>query len=236
MMSPAQRHSARVAAEAKLKQRRALNHSESMHVMAAALEKDIEALHGLTLAQKVAIKRDTYLPRWMPTVEKYLASGEVQRNPVLAWCVIWLFDVGDLDAALDLADIAIEQEQDTPTALKSNFVTFTADTVLAWAENMAREGQPVEPYFSRTFTNVTENWELYEVIRAKWFKFAGMRQLLDEEGVARPTVTEDVALLKQVDGLLAQAHKLHSACGVGTMRNQISARIRALEKKLEAKQ
>ncbi|MGP9438304.1 terminase, partial [Ewingella sp. AOP8-B2-18] len=84
--------------------------------------------------------------------------------------------------------------------------------------------------------NVAEKWELYEVIRAKWFKFAGMRQLFDSEGIPRPTVTEDVALLKQVDGLLAQAHKLHSACGVGTMRNQIAARIRALEKKTEAKQ
>ncbi|TPG61508.1 phage terminase small subunit [Ewingella americana] len=230
MMSPAQRHSARCAAQAKLKQRQALDSSDSMHVMAAALEKDVEALHGLTLAQKVAIKRDTYLPRWMPTVEKYLAEGVIQRNPVLAWCVIWLFDVGDLDAALDLADIAIEQGQDTPAALKSNFVTFTADTVLAWAENMAREGQPIEPYFSRTFTNVTENWELYEVIRAKWFKFAGMRQLFDPQGVPRATATDDVELLKQVDGLLAQAHKLHSGCGVGTMRNQIASRVRALEK------
>lgn len=236
MMSPAQRHTARIAAEAKLKQHRALDSSESMHVMAAALQKDVEALHGLTLAQKVAIKRDQYLPRWMPTVEKYLASGEVQRNPVLAWCVIWLFDVADFDAALDLVEIAIEQGQETPDDLKSNFVTFTADTVLAWAEGMAKEGQPIEPYFSRTFANVAEKWELYEVIRAKWFKFAGMRQLFDSEGIPRPTVTEDVALLKQVDGLLAQAHKLHSACGVGTMRNQIAARIRALEKKTEAKQ
>ena len=230
MTSPAQRHSARIAAEAKLKLRQALDSSESMHVMAAALEKDVEALHGLTLAQKVAIKRNDYLPRWMPTVEKYLAEGIVQRNPVLAWCVIWLFDVGDLDAALDLADIAIEQGQDTPAALKSNFVTFTADTVLAWAESMARDGQPIEPYFSRTFTNVTECWELYEVIRAKWFKFAGMRQLFDPQGVPRATVTDDVELLKQVDGLLAQAHKLHSGCGVGTMRNQIASRVRALEK------
>ena len=60
--------------------------------------------------------------------------------------------------------------------------------------------------------------------------FAGMRQLFDPQGVPRATVTDDVELLKQVDGLLAQAHKLHSGCGVGTMRNQIAARIRALQK------
>jgi hypothetical protein len=57
-LSPAQRHSVLIATEAKLKQRQALDSSESMHVMAAALEKVVEVLHGLALAQKVAIKRD----------------------------------------------------------------------------------------------------------------------------------------------------------------------------------
>jgi hypothetical protein len=229
-LSPAQRHNARIAAETTLRRRQALEGAESLHVLCAALANDVDKLHGLTLAQKVALKRDELLPRWMPTVEKYLGGGEVYRNPILAWCVIWLFDVGDMDAALDLADTAIEQGQDTPRALKSNFPTFVADTVLEWAETQARDGHPIEPYFSRTFFNVAEKWELYEVIQAKWFKFAGMRQLFDEHGLPRATVTDDVALLQSVDALLARAEKLHSKCGVGTMRNQIAARIRSLSK------
>ncbi len=234
-LSPAQRHSARIAAQTKLKQRQALEGAESLHVLSAALANDVDMLHGLTLAQKVALKRDELLPKWMPTVEKYLNGGEVYRNPILAWCVIWLFDVGDMDAALNLADIAIEQGQETPPELKSNFPTFVADTVLKWAEVQARDGHPIEPYFSRTFTDVAEKWELYEVIQAKWFKFAGMRQLFDEEGVPRATATEDVGLLRSVDALLATAEKLHSQCGVGTMRKQIAARVRYLEKQSGAK-
>jgi hypothetical protein len=35
--------------------------------------------------------------------------------------VIWLFDVGDLDKALEWADIAIAQHQATPERLRSNF-------------------------------------------------------------------------------------------------------------------
>ncbi|WP_455268767.1 phage terminase small subunit [Rahnella aceris] len=232
-LSPAQRHNARIAAETKLRQRQALEGAESLHVLSAALANDVDRLHGLTLAQKVALKRDELLPRWMPTVEKYLDGGEVYRNPILAWCVIWLFDVGDMDAALNLADIAIEQGQDTPPELRSNFPTFVADTVLEWAEEQARDGHPIEPYFSRTFSNVTLKWVLYEVIQAKWLKFAGMRQLFDEHGVPRATATDDVELLQDVDALLAKAEKLHSKCGVGTMRKQIAARVRYLEKKRE---
>lgn len=82
---------------------------------------------------------------------------------------------------------------------------------------------------------MAEKWELYEVIQAKWFKFAGMRQLFDDEGVPRATATADVGLLRSVDALLATAEKLHSQCGVGTMRKQIAARVRYLGKQSGSK-
>lgn len=62
-------------------------------------------------------------------------------NPVLAWCVIWLFDVGDLDKALEWADIAIAQQQATPERLRSNFPTFVADTMLAWRRSLRARGK-----------------------------------------------------------------------------------------------
>ncbi|ALD78117.1 Phage terminase, endonuclease subunit [Citrobacter portucalensis] len=141
-LSPAQRHSQRIAMEQKLKRSQALETTESMHLLIKALETDVEHARNLpTIADRVEFKRDVLLPRWTPTVEAYLESGQVYANPVFAWCVIWLFDVGDLDKALDWADIAISQQQATPDRLRSNFPTFVADTMLAWAQETSGAGK-----------------------------------------------------------------------------------------------
>ncbi len=112
-LSPAQRHSQRIAMEQKLKRSRALDTTESMHMLIRALETDVEHVRSLpTIADRVEYKRDVLLPRWVPTVEAYLESGGVCKSG-FARCVIWLFDVGDLDKALDWTDIAISQQQAT---------------------------------------------------------------------------------------------------------------------------
>lgn len=229
VLSPAQRHSQRIATEQRLKQSQAVDSRESMHVLIAALEKDVALARSLPLiADRVVLKRDVLLPRWMPTVEAYLASGENYANPILAWCVIWLFDVGELEKALDWADIAISQQQATPERLRSNFPTFVADTMLAWAEESAGRGESIEPYFSRTFDRVANTWRLHEQITAKWYKFAGLELLRGEDGQKTPAAVDDVETLEKADQLLAIAEKHYFKIGVKTARQTIAARLRKL--------
>ncbi|ECI4314828.1 terminase [Salmonella enterica subsp. enterica] len=228
-LSPAQRHSQRIAMEQKLKRSQALDTTESMHLLIRALETDVEYVRSLPLiADRVNYKREALLPKWVPTVEAYLASGQVYANPVFAWCVIWLFDVGDLDLALDWADIAISQQQATPDRLRSNFPTFVADTMLAWAQETAGRGESVEPYFSRTFERVANTWRLHEQVTAKWFKFAGLELLRNDDGQKTAAGVDDIETLEKADQLLAIAEKHYSKIGVRTARQTIAARIRKL--------
>ncbi len=228
-LSPAQRHNQRIEMEQKLKQSQALESTESLHLMIRALEADVEHVRSLPLiADRVEFKRDVLLPRWMPTVEAYLASGQVYANPVLAWCVIWLFDVGELDKALDLADIAIGQNQATPEQLRSNFPTFVADTMLAWAQESAGRGESVEPYFSRTFERVANTWRLHEQVTAKWYKFAGLEMLRGDGGQKTASGVDDVQTLEKADQLLATAESHYYKIGVRTARQNIAARMRKL--------
>lgn len=195
------------------------------------LNQDVDYLRGLpTIADRVAYKRDELLPRWKPTVDAYLQGGNVYENPVFAWFIVWLFDAGDLEEALRLADIAIEQQQPTPDNIKSRFPVFVADTVMAWAENTAAAGESIEPYFSQVLEKVTQHWRLHEEITAKWYKFAGLMLLRDDSGQPRATAVEDVETLQAADALLASAEGLYKRVGVTTMRNQIAARIRNLTK------
>lgn len=202
---------------------------ESLHIQRHELQADVEYVAALpTRADRTEHKRDVLLPKWLPLVERYLDAEKVHQNPIFAWCIIWLFDVGDFDKALDYADIAIEQGQQTPDRLKREFSAFVADTIMEWSETQNALGHSVEPYFSRTFQNMREKWRLHEEINAKWFKFAGLLLLNDHNGKPLPSAIEDVEILQNADDLLAQAEKFNPLVGVKTMRNKIAMRINKL--------
>lgn len=230
-LSPAQRHNQKIAMQKQLANRQAVESLDSLHILIQALNQDVASLKDLPMtSDRVAHKRDVLLPKWMPTVTDYLNSGSVFVHPVFAWCVVWLFDVGDLDKGLELADIAIAQHQPTPDNFRSTFPAFVADTVMAWAETTAVTGESIEPYFSRTFENVATRWRLHEEITAKWYKFAGLMLLRDDNGQPRATAVEDAETLEKAAVLLATAEKLYKRVGVTTMRKQIAARLRSLAK------
>ncbi|MFV7361056.1 phage terminase small subunit [Citrobacter portucalensis] len=230
-LSPAQRHNQKIAVQKQLERRQSVESVNSLHLQIQALNQDLAALSDLPMiSDRVAHKRDVLLPKWMPTVDAYLESGSEFDHPVFAWCVVWLFDVGDLDKALELADVAIAKRQPTPEKFRSPFPAFVADTVMEWAESTTAAGESIEPYFSRTFENVVTRWRLHEEITAKWYKFAGLQLLRDDSGQPRATAVEDVETLEKAAVLLATAEKLYKRVGVGTMRNQIAARLRSLAK------
>lgn len=229
-MTPCQRHRARVKTVQALDKREALTASPvSFHLQMLELKKDVERLRSLPRTEdRVEMKRDDLLPRWMPTVEAYLAGDTRFANPALVYCVIWLFDTGEMGQALDWADVAITEQQATPENFKSTLPAFVADTVLEWATNEAAAGRSIEPYFSRTFENIREKWRLHEDINAKWYKFAGLYILRDNNGQPRATAVDDVSTLEQADVLLAQAAAYNKNAGVKTMRDKIRARIASL--------
>ncbi len=229
-MTPCQRHRARVKTVLALDKREALTASPvSFHLQMLELKRDVERLRSLPRTEdRVEMKRDVLLPRWMPTVEAYLAGDTRFANPALVYCVIWLFDTGEMGQALDWADVAITEQQATPENFKSTLPAFVADTVLEWATNEAAAGRSIEPYFSRTFENIREKWRLHEDINAKWYKFAGLYILRDNNGQPRATAVDDVSTLEQADALLAQAAAYNKNAGVKTMRDKIRARIASL--------
>ncbi|KFF72105.1 terminase [Pectobacterium brasiliense] len=232
-MSPCQRHRASVKTAKALDKREALAASPvSFHLQKLELDKDVAMLRSLPRTEdRIEMKRDVLLPRWMPSVEAYLAGDARFANPALVYCVIWLFDTGEMGKALDWADTAISESQATPENFKSTLPAFVADTVLEWATDEAAAGHSVEPYFSRTFNNIRDKWRLHEDINAKWFKFAGLYLLRDENGQPRATAVDDVDTLEQADALLEQAEKFNKNAGVGTIRKKITARIRGLTEK-----
>jgi hypothetical protein len=184
----------------------------------------------------VSHKRDVLLPKWLPITTDYLAKldaniekEKVNDHPIFAHCIVWLFDVGDLGRALELAFRAIELGQPMAGSIRRQWAGFISDTVFDWAELQAESGSSIEPYFSQVFKRVVNDWKLPEPVTAKFYKFAGLALLRSTNGDIKPTQVGDIDRLQQADALLEKAASLHKHAQVKTVRNKIDMRIRALE-------
>ncbi|WP_429076421.1 terminase endonuclease subunit [Aeromonas hydrophila] len=238
MSSPGQRHKLRVqamqgAAKAAYSDLATGAVADSLHLQMIAMEQDIVRLRKLSrIGDRVTMKRDELMPKYRPYVEHYLAavteSGQPYQNELFQRLIIWAFDIGDFETGIAWSELAIAQGQQTPNNIKRDWAHFVADTVLEWAEKQSAEGHAVEPWFSRVFDKVRNEWRLNERITAKWFKAAGCLLLRDQDGQPRPSAVGDSATLEQADHWLSEADKLHSKVGVGTLRQKIAMRLRAL--------
>lgn len=202
----------------------------SLYVQLLQLRQDVGTLRDLrTNVERVQMKRDVMLPRWLPWAEKYLHEGNVFQNPVFVWCIVWLMDVRKFEQALDWADIAIAQGQESPEGFRNNLVGTVADEVLDWSEIEFEAGRSIEPFFSRTFKNVTACWKLNEQLTAKYYKLAGFMILRGADGRINPANLDDPAALRIADQCLEAAGTLYKNAGVKSLRERIAARLRKIE-------
>ncbi|MGF1764905.1 phage terminase small subunit [Aliivibrio kagoshimensis] len=204
--------------------------AKSLHLHLLDLETDIRFLSGFNrIEDKIKHKREVLVPKYRPYVTAYLESGEQYDNPVFAQLIIWLFDIEDLETAIDWCDKAIERELDTPERFNRDFATFCSDEVLKWSEKMANQGHSVEPYFTDVFYKVRETWRINEKLTAKWFKFAGLHLLRDSDGEPKATAVGDIEVLEKALNYLEEADKQYANVGVKTMMDKIQQRIRAIQ-------
>lgn len=203
---------------------------DSLHLRLIEFENDKKVLKGLVqIAEKINHKREVLIPKYKPVADQYLAAGEKYQNPIFTDLIIWLFDVGDLETAVEWLFKAIELDLPTPENFKrSSWAIVCADFVLEWAERQLANGYSVEPYFSRVFEKIEKEWKVPEVVEAKWYKFAGYGLLLNEKGEPQPSQVADAERLEQAKRLLEIAHEKHDKVGVKTKINQIEMRLNAL--------
>ncbi|URL05954.1 phage terminase small subunit [Avibacterium sp. 21-595] len=205
-----------------------VSHSQQ-DVLDIALKNDIEKIRALpTLVDRAEYKRNHFLPKWLPLVEEYFAKGEIYQNDVIAYCIIYAFDVGDLGGATRLARMAIAQNQSMPANFRSTLPTFVADQVLAWAERMAHQGQSAEPYFTDTFEAVAKTWHLHEIVTAKWYKFAATLFLRNQQGEVHAASVEDIESLELALFLAQKALEYNHKAGVNSMIDRIVMRLKKL--------
>lgn len=124
--------------------------------------------------ERLALKREL-LAYYQPMIAEYLAGGRAYQNDILVAAIIWSFDVGEIDEAMRLAAVALEQGQQMPERFKSSLRIFVADAVFDWARAEFAAGKPAAPYWEQQLQAVTapETAPLYHSeIRIKYLKLA----------------------------------------------------------------
>ncbi len=231
-LSPAARHKLAVlnTTPAAAAHAAAAESLDSLHLRLVEFEQDKQVLKGFVqISEKVNHKRDVLIPKYKPLAEKYLAAGESYQNPIFTDLIVWLFDIGDLETAVEWLFKAIELNLPTPENFKrSSWAIVCADFVLEWAERQLPNGHSIEPYFSRVFEKIDKEWKLPEKLEAKWYKFAGYGLLMNEKGEPKPSSIGDLERLQKAKALLLIAHEKHDKIMVKTKINQIDMRINAI--------
>ncbi|MFY1028143.1 terminase endonuclease subunit [Actinobacillus seminis] len=199
-------------------------------VLEIALKNDVNVIRALpTLELRAEMKRDKFLPHWLPFVDEYFTKGVNYQNDIVGYCIVYLFDVGDFERALSLADKAIAQGQSLPERFNSTLPHFVADQVYKWAEKQAGVGLSVEPYFTQTFKNVAKVWQLHEIVVAKWLKLAAALLLRTKDGQVQASGIDDPEKIILAINLCNRAYQLNYKAGVKTLIERSLMRLNALE-------
>lgn len=206
--------------------------TDSLHIKLVEFEEDRAKMRSEfnSIGARIEYKRDVLIPKYKPLVEAYLENGQAFENPIFSNLIVWLFDVKDMDTAIDWLTKAIDTGIPTPENFKrGNWQTICADETLSWAIEQSKHGHSVEPYFSVVKEKIFNDWDIHEAIKAQYLKFEAFELLMNEDREPQPTFIGNIDALKQSIELMRQAEDISAKAQVATMRKKAEQRVRALE-------
>jgi len=186
--------------------------SDAHRLIRAKLDTDrrqLKAIHSIKA--KIELKRKL-LPDYAPYISGVIAAGVGVQDEVLAYIMLWCFDVGDFAAALPIARYVLEHQVTLPEGHKRTAATAVAEEAAIAALGAAREQRTFDVRILREAWTITRKHDMPDQVRAKLL-FAAGRQLKDE----RPKL----ALI-----LLRAAVGYHEAVGAKKDIERLEARVR----------
>jgi hypothetical protein len=149
-------------------------------MLAASLEEDLKALHEVaSVERKAALKRDTLLPKYRDYVARLM--GEGKGHELIGYFVVWAFDAGSIEEALQVAFWCLEHGQELPERFKSPLALFVATQALAWAEAEYNAGRSFQPYLGTVLAAMVADgdeaaaWDVPDRIKAGFYRLLGLQ-------------------------------------------------------------
>lgn len=183
----------------------------------AAMKADIGSLAKLpTLGERAEAKKGM-IPAYWPFVDDYIQQGHDYPNDVAVRVMIWLFDIGDIERALNLAFELIKRgNQKLPEKFdRQDLETFVCDAAYDWANALLKQNQSASPYLDWVVDAMQINaWDVHPAVSSKMLVMLAKHMELAGNYAA-------------VVELCDQAEQVNpEGAGVKTLRDRAKAKIK----------
>lgn len=139
----------------------------------AAMDADLGSLSALTKLEDKAAAKKTMIETYWGFIKAYMDNGDNYPNSVAVRVMIWLFDVLDIERALDLAFYLIKTGvQVTPSKFDRDIPTFVCDAVYDWANALLKMDPPqsASPYLDALVATLdNDKWSLAPPVQSKMY-------------------------------------------------------------------
>ena len=211
MLSPARRHFIRASAAKSSAhvQKGKQQTGEQYELMAAAMWEARQTLKNIKSIEAKINKKRELLPQFVPYLKGVLEAGNGAQDDVLLTCMVWCFDIGDLDGGLDIAEYAIKHNLQTPDRYSRDTASLVAEQVAEQAlqllagasdENRKDLADALIPELFRTL-KLTDGADMHDQISAKLHKATGY-------------VLREIGETENAISMLQRALKLNDRVGV----------------------
>lgn len=217
-MTPAERRFQRVTAAAlgSDSQAAVTQASNLQEQMLMLLSEHRRALKGIQSLERKLQAKEKMLPEYEAYIAGLLDSKSGRQDEVLVTVMLWHIDVANIDAALPLAEYALEHNLVMPDRFERGLACTIAEEVAETANRLLESESPVTTaQLSRT-VDLTRDHDMYDEARAKLFKQLGLAQQ------ASGLQTEALASFEK-------ALQLHERCGVKKLIEQLQRELKKNE-------
>ncbi|MEQ1636700.1 MAG: phage terminase small subunit [Methylococcales bacterium] len=149
----------------------------------AAMLADINQLKQLKTLEAKAAAKTTMLKQYMAFVNGYVNAGENYPNSVAVQVAIWLFDVGDIAAALGVILPLIKQAiHHSPHNFDRPLEVFCCDATYDWAAALYRDNKTASPYLDTVVAEMEKGrWSLPVAVESKMYAMLAKHKKLAGE-------------------------------------------------------
>jgi hypothetical protein len=136
----------------------------------AAMGADLARLSTIKDVFEKAKAKAAMLATYLPFVNDYISKGDNYPNDIAVRVCIWLFDILDIERALNLAFVLIKQNQVTPPKFDRDLVTFVCDAMYDYANVILKLDQSASPYLDQVIAVMDEDkWSLAPPVQSKMY-------------------------------------------------------------------
>jgi hypothetical protein len=138
----------------------------------AAMGADLAKLSTLKDVVEKAKAKAAMLATYLEFVKSYVTNGDNYPNDIAVRVCIWLFDILDIEHALNLAFVLIKQNQITPPKFDRDLPTFVCDATYDWAAALLKLDPPqsASPYLDTVVATMdNDQWSLSPPVQSKMY-------------------------------------------------------------------